>query len=241
MNIQELRDKVIEKIKDFHLSIKETEDIVFDLFAEFNRSQKSFPKENQASELPKDTKEYINLWGEFEKLKIDINFIHEKIGNLHHRELEEMQKKIKCLDEMRDDISELSERIDKDNERVESKIDDFQKEIEPIQKEIFELSCFRKKFGECLDDQRNDLSLLKKHILDLQDELLTLKRDLKFENEQEKSKAERFTFREYKELDTINKIYDVLDSKNKLYFRTLFEYTQAKDVCENLNSLAKGE
>lgn len=163
----------------------------------------------------------------------------------------------KCS-ELHDEFDRLFEQYEKENQASENPLDkydiqyspfelvenlrkDMQKEIEPIQKEIFELSCFRKKFGECLDDQRNDLNLLKKYILDLQDELLTLKRDLKFEKEQENPKQERFTFREYKELDTISKMYDVLDSKNKLYFRTLFEYTQAKDVCENLNSLAKGE
>ena len=53
-------------------------------------------------------------------------------------------------------------------------------------------------------------------------------------------KQERFTFREYKELDTISKMYEVLDSKNELKFRALLQYVQAKDVCENLNQMEGG-
>lgn len=232
MNLQELKQKLEKEFSEVMYKGSELHD-------EFDRLFEQYEKENQSSELPKDTKEYINLWGEFEKLKIDINFIHEKIGNLHHRELEEMQKEIKCLDEMRDDISELSERIDKDNERVELKIDDFQKEIEPIQKEIFELSCFRKKFGECLDNQRNDLNLLKKHILDLQDELLTLKRDLKFEKEQENPKQERFYYLQFI-TEGSDFEYEVIDRKGLFDCDGIFTKSQAFEICKALNQMEGG-
>ena len=107
-----------------------------------------------------------------------------------------------------------------------------------IEKEIFELSCFRKKFGECLDNQRNDLSLLKKHILELQDELLTLKRDLKFEKEQEKPKQERF----YSEIiGSGEEKYIIIDREEKIKLDCIFYALQAHDICRALNQMEGGK
>lgn len=183
-------------------------------------------------------------------------------------EYEELKAKIYskfCGTGRQKEIDELFEQYEKENEEIteeniknigekfqswnakafhkaltdyHNQIESMQKEIEPIQKEIFELSCFRKKFGECLDNQRNDLNLLKKHILDLQDELLTLKRDLKFEKEQENPKQERFYF---KSSQSIQSTYIIFDRDNKIMFNCDYSFEAARESCINLNSLAKGE
>lgn len=152
-------------------------------------------------------------------------------------------------------LQELKQKLEKEFSEVMYKCselhDEFDRLFEQYEKENKQEPKIYESVGHTI---RCDHTLIDEKIESMQKEIENIKgiNGLNFESHAKRlnkieeklepePKQERFTFREYKGLDTINKIYDVLDSKNKLYFRTLFEYTQAKDVCENLNSLAKGE